>query len=216
MNARALILIGLAGFATVALASNRPDTSGQGVDLPDPPADPVGALDQVLGDYGPSAIYDAVDAAVTGDVMSAQQLTIAGLASLKREEGFAATPYPDHKGNSIGYGHLIKPGENLTYLTEPQAADLLLQDVAWAEAAVTGAVRVPLSPAQFDALVSFAYNVGAGAFRASTLVRKLNAGDFNGAAAEFPRWVNASGRPLPALIARRDREQSLFESGAYA
>jgi lysozyme len=220
VNARALVLLGLAAFAGVALAAPGADTRGEGVDPPDRPADPVGVLDQALGDYGPSAIIDAVDAITadgnTGDAMSAQALTTAGLGQLKREEGYSPTPYPDHKGNSIGYGHLIKPGENLTYLTEPQAADLLAQDVAWAEAAVIGAVRVPLTPSQFDALVSFCFNVGASAFRGSTLVRKLNAGDTSGATAEFPRWNRASGAVLQSLVDRRDREQSLFESGAYA
>lgn len=144
-----------------------------------------------------------------GASMSAQ-----GLDMLRSLEGFSATPYPDHKGQSIGYGHLIKPGESLTYVTEAQAAQLLAQDVAWAEAAVNAAVTVQLTQAQFDALVSFTYNVGAGAFRGSTLLKRINAGDPN-ASSEFGRWVYASGQVNQALVSRRRTEQSLFD-GATA
>lgn len=134
-----------------------------------------------------------------------------GLIALMRREGFSATPYPDHKGYSIGYGHLIKPGESFERVTRAEAADLLATDVAWAVDAVRSAVLVPVNQAQFDALVSFAYNVGAGAFRGSTLVRKLNARDPT-AVDEFGRWVYASGVVNPGLQARRADEVEQFNA----
>lgn len=211
MNARAFAIVGLAAFAGAAWAARtRPDAGGQGVDWPDAPASPLAWLDAETGGW-PAAVFDDVAAAVGGAAMT-QRLSYAGLQRLKQEEGFSHTPYPDHKGYSIGYGHLIRPGESLTYVTREQGEELLLQDVTWAEDAVSAAVQVPLSVNQFDALVLFAYNVGAPAFRASTLVRLLNAGDYAGAAAQFPRWVYASGQVNQTLVARRDRERALFEA----
>lgn len=139
-------------------------------------------------------------------------MSAAGLAALQTREGFSPTPYPDHKGYSIGFGHLIKPGENITQVTLQQATDLLANDVAWAEASVYGAITVPITQAQFDALVSFAYNVGAPAFERSTLARKINTGDTS-ASQEFSRWVFASGQVNPALVQRRQGERQQFESG---
>jgi lysozyme len=136
-----------------------------------------------------------------------------GLAALQRREGFSATPYADHKGYSIGYGHLIKPGENLTSVTVSEALDILASDVQWAMEAVRSAVTVPLTQGQFDALVSFCFNVGAPAFKRSTLVRRINAGD-SAASAEFSRWVYASGKVNPSLVSRRQSEQNQFESAS--
>ena len=174
-------------------------------------------LDQLAGDWGPTAVFDDLSGAILGDAMNAQPNTAqgidsAGLDALVREEGFSATPYPDHKGYSIGHGHLIKPGENLSYVTPEQARDLLLADVAWAESAVRNSVGVALAQSQFNALVMLAYNIGAGAFKASTLVRRINAGD-PGASSEFGKWINASGQRNAALVARRERERDLFELG---
>ncbi|MFZ3221284.1 MAG: lysozyme, partial [Rhodoferax sp.] len=134
-----------------------------------------------------------------------------GLAALQKREGFSATPYADHKGYSIGYGHLIKAGENLTSVSVQQALDILAADVQWAQDAVASAITVPLTQAQFDALVSFCFNVGEGAFKRSTLVARINAGD-PAASAEFGRWVYASGTVNQSLVARRQSEQNQFES----
>lgn len=71
-------------------------------------------------------------------------------------------------------------------------------------------VKVKLTQNQFDALVSFVYNVGVGAFRTSTLLRKLNNGDYVGAAAEFKRWKFGGGKELPGLVRRRKAEEQLF------
>jgi len=158
----------------------------------------------------PSNLADTVRAA-TGNV---QTLSAGGLNLIKKFEGFAATPYPDHKGFSIGYGHLIKAGENLSIVTVDQATELLMADVAWAEQAVRTAVDVPLDDNEFDALVSLTFNIGAGAFKKSTLVKKLNSGDYSGAADQFAVWNLASGKINGALVARRDAEADLFNTEA--
>lgn len=147
---------------------------------------------------------------------NAQRLSANGLEIIKQFEGFSATPYPDHKGYSVGYGHLIKAGETLDSVTREQAEELLLGDVAWAEQAVRTAVKVDLDQNEFDALVSLAYNIGAGAFKNSTLVKKLNSGDFEGAAAQFAVWNRASGAVNTALVERRAIEADLFNTEATA
>jgi lysozyme len=78
------------------------------------------------------------------------------------------------------------------------------------ERAVNGAVKVPLTQNQFDALVSLSYNIGVGAFKKSTLLKKLNSGDYKGAANQFDVWVNAGGKRLAGLVRRRAIEKKLF------
>lgn len=151
------------------------------------------------------------------------RLSDAGLAALKSHEGLRLEAYPDPgskdgKPVTIGYGSTRRADGGEWQLggriTEPEAAELLRRDVAGTEAAVSRLVRVPLTQAQFDALVSFVYNVGAGSFESSTLLRLLNAGDYAGAAAQFGRWVYNDGRVLPGLQRRRAAEAALFASGA--
>lgn len=93
--------------------------------------------------------------------------------------------------------------------TREQCDDLLAKDLLDANAGVNSCVRVPLSDGQRTAFVSFTYNVGRGAFCGSTLVRKLNAGDYVGACNELPRWVYAKGVKLPGLVNRREQERAL-------
>ena len=110
---------------------------------------------------------------------------------------------------TIGYGH-TKTAKKGMVITHEEAERLLEQDVAWVKAAVTGAVKVPLTANQISALYSFVFNVGAGAFRSSTLLRKLNAGDYVGAQKQFRRWNKANGRVLRGLTRRRAAEAWLF------
>ena len=133
-----------------------------------------------------------------------------GLDNIKRFEGFSPVPYKDAQGFSIGYGHFIKPGENLTAVSEGQARILLKQDAAIASAAVKNSVKVPLTQNQFDALVSLSYNIGITAFRNSTLLQKLNAGDYSAAADQFARWNRSQGEQIAALDRRRASERELF------
>lgn len=159
----------------------------------------------------PEGIVNQLNAAVTGGG-GAMRLSPVGQSRLEGFEGFSATPYADHKGNSIGFGHLIKAGENLTSITREQAQAILASDVAWAENTVNSCITVPLGQGQFDALVSLCFNIGQGAFARSTIVRRINAGD-PGASAEFSRWVYASGQVNNALVQRRAAERAIYESG---
>lgn len=136
---------------------------------------------------------------------------------IKRFEGLRLRVYQDSAGKwTIGYGHLVQPGERfypygtVIDITSDEADALLAQDMADAELEVSTVVRVPLSPNQHDALVSFVFNVGGGAFADSTLLRKLNSGDYSGAASEFDKWVHANGAVDPGLVSRRSQEKTLF------
>ncbi|BEO35863.1 hypothetical protein SMQE32_48000 (plasmid) [Serratia marcescens] len=110
---------------------------------------------------------------------------------------------------TIGYGHTADVSAN-DVITEAQAISLLYQDVAESERAVNKYVHVPLTQNQFDALVSFVFNLGVGSFRTSTLLKKLNTGDYDDAAQEFGRWIHAGGKALPGLVRRREAERALF------
>lgn len=132
---------------------------------------------------------------------------------IKRFEGFSPTAYLDSAGlSTIGYGHLIKAGEYFTSIDENEAAALLAKDTDTAVNAVKKLVSVPLTQNQYNALVSFVYNIGTGAFKDSTLLKKLNAGDYLGAAAEFMRWKYAGGQIVQGLVNRREQEKEVFLS----
>ena len=125
------------------------------------------------------------------------------------EEGKRNKAYKDVKGLwTIGVGHLIRPGEQHLIeatLTDEEVKELLKSDLKWCSEAVEGAVRVPLNQNQFDALYSLCFNIGPTAFRNSTVVRKLNAGDYTGAADAILMWNK------PAVLEkRRKRERELF------
>jgi lysozyme len=119
---------------------------------------------------------------------------------------------------TIGYGHTrtAKPGMKIT---EADAKALLESDLGWATAAVNRLVRVPLNQNQFDALVSLVYNIGEGGFAGSTVLRRLNAGDYAGAARAFEMWnkiTDSAGRKVVSrgLENRRASERLLFETSA--
>lgn len=147
---------------------------------------------------------------------------------IRRFEDCRLQAYPDPgtggKPWSIGYGHT--KGVGPTDTCTQQAADAwLIDDVATAATAVARAVKSPLTQSQFDALVSLVYNVGPGvkgrrdgivrlkSGEPSTLLRRLNSGDYAGAAREFTQWRKAGGRVLTGLVRRRAAERALFEKG---
>lgn len=133
-----------------------------------------------------------------------------GLALTEASEGLRLTAYQDSVGVwTIGYGHTarVNPGDTCT---AEQASTWLQSDVAWAVSAVNQYVTAPLTQGEFDALVDFTFNLGVGALVHSTLLQKLNALDYAGAAAEFSRWVHAGGVTLPGLVTRRAAEQAMF------
>lgn len=140
------------------------------------------------------------------------QISKAGLDLIKQFEGLYLKAYRCPAGvPTIGYGHTagVAMGQ---VITQQQADDYLRRDVRQFERAVERQVSVPLTQGQFDALVSFAFNLGEGALAQSTLLRLLNAGDYAGAAAQFDRWNKAGGRVLPGLVRRRAAERALFEA----
>ncbi len=141
------------------------------------------------------------------------ELSTDGLKFIQQFEGFSAVPYQDAAGLwTIGYGHLIQMGENLTYVSVEEANVLLRKDVQTAVRAVKRYIHIPLGQGQFDALVSFTFNSGSGALQRSTLRQKVNREEHEAAAVEFLRWVWAGGRKLPGLVRRRQAESDLYSS----
>ncbi|HAY0632883.1 lysozyme [Serratia sp. Lou2A] len=140
-----------------------------------------------------------------------------GMALIKRFEGLRLQAYQDSVGVwTIGYGWTQrvagrKIGAGMAINTAT-AERLLACGVAQFEQGVERRVTVPITQGQFDALVSFTYNLGLRALDNSTLLRRLNAGDRQGAADQFGRWVNAGGVRLDGLVARRAAERALFLS----
>lgn len=136
-----------------------------------------------------------------------------GIALIKSAEGLRLKAYPDPGTGglpwTIGYGSTSGVTRNMV-ITETQAEQMLAEDLVRFERIVERLVRVPVTQTQFDALVSFTYNVGEGNFTKSTLLRKLNAGDTAGAAEQFSRWVHAGGKVLPGLVKRRAAERAMF------
>ena len=143
-----------------------------------------------------------------------------GLNLIKRFEGFSNTIYTCPAGYlTIGYGHVVLDHEMESFaerISEEQATGLLRQDVVIAERAVLQHINVPLTDGQFDALVSFTFNLGSGALQRSTLRRKLNRQEYTSAVTEFRRWVWASGKKLKGLVRRRQAEAELFNAISHA
>lgn len=110
---------------------------------------------------------------------------------------------------TIGYGCTtdVRPGQTIT---EAEAEERLTSDLADAERCVNNALSIDLTDNQFSALVSFVFNVGCGAFKGSTMFKKLQAGDIPGASKEFSKWNKGGGRVLPGLVKRRQAEMELF------
>ena len=141
-----------------------------------------------------------------------------GLALIKTCEGFRSAPYLCPAGvPTIGYGSTRYADSRAVTLhdspiTEAAAETLLRTTLAGYEDSVAHLLQRPVTQGQFDALVDFAYNLGVGALRGSTLLKKVNAGDTAGAAGEFAKWVHANGEVLPGLVKRRAAEAVLFTS----
>lgn len=140
-----------------------------------------------------------------------------GIEHLRFVEGERLNVYNDEAGHpTIGVGHKLLPDENFTTITAAQSEQLLRNDLKKAEKIVNLNVKVPLNQNQYDALVSFAFNVGAGNFKTSTLLNRLNNSDYKGALAQFPRWkyITKNGTKVlsSGLVNRRSYEQDLFNA----
>jgi len=166
-----------------------------------------------------------------------RHITQQGVELIKKFEGFVPHLYICAAGYpTIGYGHVVLAGDyfgsitgsellniyrksglkvaqNAYNITEADAEELLLQDAQKFERAVLRLIDVPLTDGQFDALVSFTYNLGPAALQRSTLRRKVNREEHDEVPAEFRKWVWAGGRRLKGLIKRRNIEAEIYANG---
>jgi lysozyme len=143
------------------------------------------------------------------------QFSAAGLELLKRSEGYRSRIYLDAAGfPTIGYGHrLLHPESFSNGIDEVQAERTLAYDVREAEQAVLRLVKVPLNQGQFDALVDFCFNLGAGKLAESTLLKDLNAGRYDAAQEQLLRWDHTGAQENAGLRARREAEAELWGNG---
>lgn len=142
-----------------------------------------------------------------------------GLRLIKNQEGFRENAYQNIINGAadkitIGYGHtgLLngKPLKLSDKITKTEAEKLLKIDLASREKVINEAVKVPINQNQFDSLMSLTYNIGVGGFKNSTLLKKLNTGDYEGASKEFSKWNKVNGKVNLGLTRRRATETGLF------
>jgi lysozyme len=176
----------------------------------------LGAL--VIGTAAPAMAQEAEVAAPDAIAAARRSLSDRGLSFIERHEGFVDHVYTDSAGNcTIGYGHLLHHGacnasDRARYphgITRARARELLRADVGVAERAVRAGVDVRLNQHQFDALVSFTFNVGTNAFKNSTLLRVLNQGRYSQVPAQMMRWT------IGGLESRRRDEVRVWKYGDY-
>ncbi|MEM9924140.1 MAG: glycoside hydrolase family protein [Cyanobacteria bacterium P01_D01_bin.50] len=148
-----------------------------------------------------------------------QRISNKGLKFIAKHEGMILHLYNDPANHAtIGVGHLVhygpingsEPEEFKRGITQQRAMEILRADVIQAEKIIHKLVKVALNQNQFDALVSFVFNIGETQFKSSTLLAKLNNGNYNAVPSELNRWVYAEGKKLPGLINRRRDEGNLF------
>lgn len=164
------------------------------------------------------AIAVDTDASTQNYAVASDQTTTlspAGIELIRQFEGLKLEAYLDTAGVcTIGYGTTVYPNGIPVQINDhcsvEQAKGYMLHDVSRFEKAVTSAVNVPLTQHQFDALVSLTYNIGVTAFHHSTLLKRLNQGDYLAASQQFDVWVKAGGETLQGLVNRRLIEKSHF------
>lgn len=154
---------------------------------------------------------------LVGIAVDEMSLSLEGVNLICNFEGLKLSAYDDDTGVwTIGYGTTRYPnGKRVSQgdrCSLEQAKTYMQHDLKIFERAVNSAVKVPLKQNQFDALVSLTYNIGVGAFKNSTLLKKLNLGDYQEAANQFDVWVNAGGKRLQGLVNRRAMEKKIFLS----
>lgn len=135
-----------------------------------------------------------------------------GVNLIKQFEGCKLKSYQDQVGVwTVGYGTIAGVGPD-TVITQEQAEKYLLDHLDMVSHVVQGYLKAPCNQNQFDAMCSFAYNLGCSALKRSTLLAKFNEGDYRAAADEFLKWCMAGGKPNKGLQNRRKRERELFLS----
>lgn len=133
---------------------------------------------------------------------------------IKINEGFEPNFYYCQAGKkTIGYGHVVEDGENIQEpLSKKQAEDLLEKDINARMKQIMPYIKVELNENQLGAIMSLVFNIGVAAFKKSTLLKKLNKGDLEGAAEEFTKWIYIDKKPSEGLLNRRMREKLFFNS----
>lgn len=181
--------------------------------------DQVTAGDMVISKLGFPVFADIIGFTYTTVGVTGQwDISPVGYDLIKQFEGFRADAYLDTGGVwTIGYGTIkypngvrVKKGDRVTM---DQALTYLKSDCGWVDSCLDSKVKVKISQQQFDALASFVYNVGESQFSSSTLLRKINLGDFKGAGSELDRWVYDNGKKIDGLANRRAKEKSVFLNG---
>lgn len=167
-------------------------------------------------------ISDGIVGSKTWDVllnknMPKQSLSSNGMKLLEQFEGLRLEAYLDSAGiATIGFGSIRYPNGNKVKLgdktTKSQAKQYKLHDLKEFESTVNTSVKVPLTQNQYDALVSLSYNIGSSAFKNSTLLKKLNSGDYKEAAEQFLVWNKVNSKKIQGLVKRREAEHNLFLS----
>lgn len=153
----------------------------------------------------------------------ARQVNAETIEHVEKWEGFKASAYPDPgsrdgKPVTLGFGQTRRNGKPIQLgetITREEAREWLVKELNRVGLVVDAAVKVPLTDNQFGALVSFTYNVGDGAFKSSTLLKKLNAGDYASVPAQLARWSKNDGKTMQGLVNRRAAEAGLWAKGAF-
>lgn len=147
------------------------------------------------------------------DIIAPMHVSPEGQAFIKGQEQFRLQRYPDAGGYSIYWGHRIVAGDPPINNTQAQGQQFFNNDIHKVEATLNSTITQTLSQSQFDALADLVYNIGAGNWRGSTILRMINNGNIAGAAGQFGRWIYSQGKINPNLVKRRGQEQNFFNSG---
>ena len=170
---------------------------------------------KIAGGKLTQAQVDKINALIDEIQVKGMKVDAAGVQLISDFEDLRLTAYDDGVGVwTIGWGTTVYPnGQKVKKgdkITLEQAKQYKAYDLARFEKAVNDAVKVPLNQNQFNALVSLAYNIGEKAFTGSTLVKRLNEGNYKAAADQFLVWVNAGGKRMQGLVNRRNKEREVF------
>jgi lysozyme len=172
-----------------------------------------------LDKRAPGSLTESVERDVDTRGVEVREIYEPGIQLTKDSEGFVKYLYNDPADYcTIAFGHLVKlascdgteSAEFLQGITDARGAELLINDMRRSQLSVMRRVKVSLTDGQYAALCDFVFNVGTGNFRSSTLLKVINAGNFNGVPFQLMRWVKAGGLELPGLKTRRTNEIALF------